>query len=87
MVNAKAGCLYPNNARMIAEARAKGYGNALVADALGNVAESASANVFMVQGRGAVHPDRQRHLPVGHHPGAAHRQPAPPTGSRCTRRC
>jgi len=49
VVNAKAGCLYPNNARMIAEARAKGFGNALVADALGNVAESASANVFMVR--------------------------------------
>ncbi|WP_298495777.1 branched-chain amino acid aminotransferase [uncultured Maritimibacter sp.] len=47
--NAKAGCLYPNNARMLAEARSKGYGNALVADALGNVAETASANVFMVR--------------------------------------
>lgn len=47
--NAKAGCLYPNNARMLTEARAKGYDNALVADALGNVAESASANVFMVK--------------------------------------
>jgi branched-chain amino acid aminotransferase len=49
VVNAKAGCLYPNNARMMAEARAKGFGNALVADAMGNVAESASANVFMVK--------------------------------------
>ncbi len=49
VVNAKAGCLYPNNARMLAEARAKGFGNALVADALGNVAESGSANVFMVK--------------------------------------
>jgi branched-chain amino acid aminotransferase len=49
VVNAKAGCLYPNNARMLAEVRAKGYGNALVADAMGNVAESASANVFMVR--------------------------------------
>ncbi|EAQ14620.1 branched-chain amino acid aminotransferase [Maritimibacter alkaliphilus HTCC2654] len=49
VVNAKAGCLYPNNARMLAEARAKGYTNALVADALGNVAETASANVFMVK--------------------------------------
>ena len=49
VVNAKAGCLYPNNARMLAEARAKGYGNALVADAMGNVAETASANVFMVK--------------------------------------
>lgn len=49
VVNAKAGCLYPNNARMMAEARSKGFGNALVADALGNVAETASANVFMVR--------------------------------------
>lgn len=49
VVNAKAGCLYPNNARMLAEARSKGYGNALVCDALGNVAESATANVFMVR--------------------------------------
>ena len=49
VVNAKAGCLYPNNARMLAEVRARGYGNALVADAMGNVAESASANVFMVR--------------------------------------
>ena len=49
VVNAKAGCLYPNNARMLAEARAKGFGNALVADALGNVAEAATANVFMVR--------------------------------------
>ena len=49
VVNAKAGCLYPNNARMLVEARAKGFGNALVADALGNVAETATANIFMVR--------------------------------------
>ncbi|EEW26761.1 branched-chain amino acid aminotransferase [Rhodobacter ferrooxidans] len=47
--NAKAGCLYPNNARMLVEAKAKGFGNALVADAMGNVAETATANVFMVK--------------------------------------
>lgn len=47
--NAKAGCLYPNNARMLVEARAKGFGNALVADAMGNLAESATANVFLVK--------------------------------------
>ena len=47
--NAKAGCLYPNNARMLVEANAKGFGNALVADALGNLAESATANVFLVR--------------------------------------
>ncbi len=49
IVNAKAGCLYPNNARMLMEVRARGFGNALVADALGNVAESATANVFMIR--------------------------------------
>ena len=47
--DAKAGCLYPNNARMLVEARAKGFGNALVADAMGNVAETATANVFVVR--------------------------------------
>ena len=49
VVNAKAGCLYPNNARMLAEAGRRGFGNALVADAMGNVAETATANVFMVR--------------------------------------
>ncbi len=47
--NAKAGCLYPNNARMLIEAQSKGFGNALAADAMGNVAESATANVFIVR--------------------------------------
>ena len=49
VVNAKAGCLYPNNARMLMEARSKGFSNALVADAMGNVAETATANIFMVR--------------------------------------
>lgn len=49
VVNAKAGCLYPNNARMLREARAKGFSNALACDAMGNVAETATANVFMVK--------------------------------------
>ena len=49
VVNAKAGCLYPNNARMLTDVRSRGFGNALVADAMGNVAESATANVFMVK--------------------------------------
>ncbi|MEL0438131.1 branched-chain amino acid aminotransferase [Phycobacter sp. K97] len=49
VVNAKAGCLYPNNARMLREARAKGFTNALVQDAMGNVAETATANIFMVR--------------------------------------
>ncbi|WP_424969557.1 branched-chain amino acid aminotransferase [Dinoroseobacter sp. S76] len=49
LTNAKAGCLYPNNARMLVEASRKGFGNALVADAMGNVAESATSNVFIVR--------------------------------------
>ncbi len=49
VVNAKAGCLYPNNARMLTEARSKGFSNALVADAMGNVAETATANIFMAK--------------------------------------
>jgi branched-chain amino acid aminotransferase len=48
-VNAKAACLYPNNARMMREAKAKGFHNALVCDTLGNVAELATSNVFMVR--------------------------------------
>ena len=47
--NAKAGCLYPNNARAIMEAKGRGYDNALVLDMLGNVAETATSNIFMVK--------------------------------------
>lgn len=47
--DAKAGCLYPNNARAIMEARMRGFDNALVLDTLGNVAETGSSNIFMVK--------------------------------------
>jgi branched-chain amino acid aminotransferase len=46
-LDAKAGCLYPNNARALVEAKSRGYDNAVVCDMLGNVAELASANLFM----------------------------------------
>jgi len=49
VLDAKAGCLYPNNARMLMEAQSKGYDNALVCDVIGNVAETATANIFMVR--------------------------------------
>lgn len=49
LVNAKAGCLYPNNGRMLREAINKGFDNALVNDAMGNVAETATSNVFLVK--------------------------------------
>jgi branched-chain amino acid aminotransferase len=47
--DAKAGCLYPNNARALMEARARGFDNCLLFDVLGNVAELATANVFMAK--------------------------------------
>ncbi|MEM6846455.1 MAG: branched-chain amino acid aminotransferase [Pseudomonadota bacterium] len=47
--NAKAGCLYPNNARALSAARSAGFDNALVLDMLGNVAELATSNIFLVK--------------------------------------
>jgi branched-chain amino acid aminotransferase len=48
-VDAKAGCLYPNNARAIFEARSRGFDNAVMCDMLGNVAELATSNIFMAK--------------------------------------
>ena len=48
-VDAKAGCLYPNNSRSLFEAKEKGFDNAVVCDMLGNVAELATSNVFMAK--------------------------------------
>ncbi|HEX4179870.1 MAG TPA: branched-chain amino acid aminotransferase [Caulobacteraceae bacterium] len=48
-VDAKAGCLYPNNARALHEAGTRGFDNCLLRDMLGNIAELANANVFMVK--------------------------------------
>lgn len=56
-VNAKAGCLYPNSARALLEAGEAGFDNALVCDALGNVAELATANIFMAK-------DGEAHTPT-----------------------
>ena len=55
-VNAKAACLYANNARMLKEAKAKGFHNALVCDANGNVAELATSNIFMAAAARYSHP-------------------------------
>jgi branched-chain amino acid aminotransferase len=48
-VDAKAGCLYPNNARALMEADARGFTNCLLRDMLGNIAETANSNVFMAR--------------------------------------
>ena len=49
MTGAKTGSLYPNSGRMIIEARSRGFDNALARDMNGNVAETASSNVFLVK--------------------------------------
>ena len=49
MTTAKAASLYANNGRIIAEARSRGYSNALSLDINDHVAETASTNVFMVR--------------------------------------
>ena len=56
-VNAKASCLYPNLGRALAEAKSRGFDNALILDAIGNVAELATANVFLAK-------DGEAHTPV-----------------------
>ena len=48
-VDAKAGCLYPNAGRALAEAKRRGFDNCLMRDALGHVAELANANVFLAK--------------------------------------
>lgn len=53
-VDAKAACLYPNNARAIVEAQTRGFDNCLMCDMLGNVAELGNANVLMAKD-GAVY--------------------------------
>lgn len=45
-VDAKAGCLYPNNARAMFEAKSRGFDNCIVRDVAGNVAELANSNIF-----------------------------------------
>jgi branched-chain amino acid aminotransferase len=47
--DAKTGALYPNNARALMEAQARGFNSCLMRDTLGNIAELATANVFMAK--------------------------------------
>ena len=49
LLDAKAGCLYPNGARALMEAKSRGFDNCVMCDALGHVAEFANSNVFMVK--------------------------------------
>lgn len=49
LTEAKAGCLYPNVARAIREANAAGFDTAILLDPSSNVAEFATANLFIVK--------------------------------------
>ncbi len=51
---AKAACLYPNSGRALREAIDNGFDNAVVLDGLGNVAELATANIWIAKD-GAAH--------------------------------
>jgi len=53
---AKASCLYPNVARCMKEASERGFDMAIVLDGLGNVAEFATANLFIAKGGVAYTP-------------------------------
>jgi branched-chain amino acid aminotransferase len=48
-VNAKASCLYANGARALIEAAKRGFDNCLLRDMLGNIAEFANSNAFLVK--------------------------------------
>ena len=49
VVDAKAGCLYPNNSRAMIEAQSRGFANCLMRDMLGNIAELGNSNIFMAK--------------------------------------
>lgn len=55
--DAKAACHYPNSARAMRDAKARGFENAAMLDPLGHVAELSTANVWLVK-------DGVAHTPV-----------------------
>lgn len=54
--DAKASCLYPNAGRALFEAKEKGFDNAIMCDANGNVAEYATSNLFIAKNGVAATP-------------------------------
>ena len=55
--DAKAACHYPNSARVMRDAKGRGFGNGAMLDALGNVAELATANIWLAR-------DGEAHTPA-----------------------
>jgi len=56
-IEAKASCLYPNNARAMVEASRRGFDNCVLRDTQGAVAELGTANIFMAK-EGVVYTPR-----------------------------
>ena len=69
-IEAKAGCLYPNNGRALIEARARGFDNCLMCDMLGNVAELRDREHIPGQGRRGDDADGQWDVPQRRHAAA-----------------
>ena len=65
--DAKASCLYPNSSRGVAEMPKRGFNNGIVLDALGNVAETCSSNIFLAKNGVGGDAGAQRQLPGRHH--------------------
>jgi branched-chain amino acid aminotransferase len=55
-IDAKAGCNYPNGQRALVWARKRGFDNALILDPAANVAELATANIWLVKDGVAMTP-------------------------------
>lgn len=53
---AKASCLYPTSGQALREARKRGFDNAVMLDAMGNVAELSTANIWLVKDGVAITP-------------------------------
>jgi branched-chain amino acid aminotransferase len=63
--DAKASCLYPNSTRANFEARERGFDNAIMLDADGNVAEFTTANLWIAKNGTAITPKANGMLLAG----------------------
>ena len=57
--DAKAACHYPNSARAIRDAKARGFDNAVMLDPLGHVAELTTANIWCAKNGALTFRDQQ----------------------------
>ena len=76
LCEAKAACHYPNNARIVREARARGFDNALSLDQEGLRRRYRLDQRLPGAGRGGADPGGERDFPRRHHPAAGDRAPS-----------